>query len=166
MPNFRLIGAAVKPAIRHEQTDKQTNKQTDRGYLYIYIDIYMSPHRTNGRKFLFCEIRLGEKLVRFLDSVLKVCECMSVCLFVCLSVCLSSKNSQNQRYLEYLFYTIMFVSYFLRAVVKLVEFGVQLFFLKSKKRILDMFPSKYQWRSTSGHHSALWTGWGGGHNVK
>ena len=37
MPNFRLIGAAVKPAIRHEQT----NRQTDRGYLYIYRYIYI-----------------------------------------------------------------------------------------------------------------------------
>ena len=31
MPNFRLIGAAVKPAIRHEQT----NRQTDANFIYI-----------------------------------------------------------------------------------------------------------------------------------
>ena len=37
MPNFRLIGAAVKPAIRHEQTHKHTNKQTDA--IFIYIDM-------------------------------------------------------------------------------------------------------------------------------
>ena len=28
MPNFRLIGAAVKPAFRHEQTDTQTHTHT------------------------------------------------------------------------------------------------------------------------------------------
>ena len=42
VPNFRLIRAAVKPAKRHEhtnrQTDKQTNRQTDS--IFIYIDIY------------------------------------------------------------------------------------------------------------------------------
>ena len=40
MPNFRLIGATVKPAIRHEQT----NKHTEAIFIYIdksmYINIY------------------------------------------------------------------------------------------------------------------------------
>ena len=35
MPNFRLIRAAVKPAKRHEHTDKQTDKQTDSIFIYI-----------------------------------------------------------------------------------------------------------------------------------
>ena len=38
MPNFRLIRAAVKPAKRHEHTDKQTDRQTDS--IFIYIDIW------------------------------------------------------------------------------------------------------------------------------
>ena len=50
MPNFRLIGAAVKPAIRHEQTDKQTNKQTEA--IFIYIDIYkMVKHNVRAKLF-------------------------------------------------------------------------------------------------------------------
>ena len=39
MPNFRLIRAAVKPAKRHEHTDRQTDRQTDS--IFIYIDIYI-----------------------------------------------------------------------------------------------------------------------------
>ena len=35
MPNIRLIRAAVKPAFRHEHTDKQTDCN------FIYIDIYI-----------------------------------------------------------------------------------------------------------------------------
>ena len=38
MPNFRLIRPAVKPAFRHEQTDRQTDIHTDANF--IYIDIY------------------------------------------------------------------------------------------------------------------------------
>ena len=38
MQNIRLIRAAVKPAKRHEHTNRQTDKQTD--FIFIYIDIH------------------------------------------------------------------------------------------------------------------------------
>ena len=48
MPNMRLIRAAVKPAFRHEQTDKQTNKQTDRQIVFIYIYQSQNPRVVPG----------------------------------------------------------------------------------------------------------------------
>ena len=47
MPKIRLIGAAVKPAFKHEHThtDTQTHRHTDRqtycNFIYIYIYIYV-----------------------------------------------------------------------------------------------------------------------------
>ena len=41
MPNFRLIGAAVKPAFRHEHTNTQTDRQMLTLYIYIYIYTYI-----------------------------------------------------------------------------------------------------------------------------
>ena len=56
MPNFRLIGAAVKPAIRHEQTDRQTEA------IFIYIDIYIYMYiHISQRYYLFlleCQIKI------------------------------------------------------------------------------------------------------------
>ena len=57
MSNIRLIRAAVKPAFRHEQTDKQT----DRLQIYIYIHIY----------------------IYIYTITICVCVCLSVCVFVC-----------------------------------------------------------------------------------
>ena len=49
MQNIRLIRAAVKPAKRHEQTDRQTDRQTDANFIYIDIRTQFDkdnvPHR-------------------------------------------------------------------------------------------------------------------------
>ena len=52
MQNIRLIRAAVKPAKRHEQTDRQTNRQTDKqtDANFIYIDRYIYIWKTIIRK--------------------------------------------------------------------------------------------------------------------
>ena len=55
MPNFRLIGAAVKPAIRHEQTDRQTDKQTDRQRIQIQRPL-LSPVDRRGERANILEL--------------------------------------------------------------------------------------------------------------
>ena len=52
MPNFRLICAAVKPAKRHEHTDKQTNRQTDKqtDCIFIYMLKFCSLRSQNYSK--------------------------------------------------------------------------------------------------------------------
>ena len=60
MSNIRLISAAVKPAKRHEHTDKQTDKQTDS--IFIYIDILVLSRVTSQTR------RLVTQLDFFYDS--------------------------------------------------------------------------------------------------
>ena len=95
MPSMRLIHAAVKPAFRHEQTDRHTDRLQ---FLYIYIYIYIYIYgRQAGRHLDIHTYRL---------ICLYAISHTTLCLFVCLSVCLSlslsmtGKQTDSQRYIH------------------------------------------------------------------